>query len=101
MDSIELQKQRKKVFELLKKFITEVLGEDIVDELEITEYSTFTKDLEMDSIEIVALAEKVKNYYNDDMDFNGWIATLEMDQLINLRIIDIINFIIDATNKDK
>lgn len=101
MDSIELQNQKKEVFELLKKFITEVLGEDIVDELEITEYSTFTKDLEMDSIEIVALAEKVKNYYNDDMDFNGWVATLDMDQLINLRIIDIINFIIDATNKDK
>lgn len=101
MDSIELQNQKKEVFELLKKFITEVLGEDIVDELKITEYSTFTKDLEMDSIEIVALAEKVKNYYNDDMDFNGWVATLDMDQLINLRIIDIINFIIDATNKDK
>lgn len=71
MDSIELQKQKKEVFELLKKFITEVLGEDIADELDITEDSTFTKDLEMDSIEIVALAEKVRNHYNDDMDFNG------------------------------
>lgn len=101
MDSIELQKQKKEVFELLKKFITEVLGEDIADELDITEDSTFTKDLEMDSIEIVALAEKVRNHYNDDMDFNGWIATLDMDQLINLRIIDIINFIINATNSNK
>lgn len=101
MDSIELQKQKKEIFELLKKFITEVLGEDIADELDITEDSTFTKDLEMDSIEIVALAEKVRNHYNDDMDFNGWIATLDMDQLINLRIIDIINFIINATNSNK
>lgn len=101
MDSIELQKQKIEIFELLKNFITEVLGEDVADELDITENSTFTKDLEMDSIEIVALAEKVRNHYNDDMDFNGWIATLDMDQLINLRIIDIINFIINATNSNK
>ncbi|MGM5630457.1 acyl carrier protein [Apibacter raozihei] len=96
MDSLNIQQQEEQVFEKLKQFITEVLGEDIADELDITPESIFTKDLEMDSIEIVALAEKVKQEYGDRMDFNEWLSGMDMEQLINLSIGDIVNLIVNA-----
>ncbi len=99
MDSIEQQKEE--VFELLKKFITEVVGEDIAEELDITPDSSFTKDLEMDSIEIVSFAEKVKSTYGEGIDFNGWLSEMEMEQLINLSIKDVVNYIVNANNSNK
>lgn len=58
MDSIE--KQKEDIFKSLKNFIAEVVGEDVAEELNIEPESVFTRDLEMDSIEIVSFAEKVK-----------------------------------------
>ncbi|TWP30956.1 acyl carrier protein [Apibacter muscae] len=99
MDPIE--KQKEEVYEQLKKYIIEIIGEDIAEELDISPKSIFTKDLEMDSIEIVSLAEKVKTKYGDVIDFNGWLSEMEMEQLIKLSIEDIVNLIVDALNKDK
>lgn len=99
MDSIE--KQKETIFESLKKFITEVIGEDVAEELTIERESVFTRDLEMDSIEIVSFAEKVKATYGDNIDFNGWLSGMDMDQLINLSINDVVNYIVDANNSDK
>ncbi|MDR2122918.1 MAG: acyl carrier protein [Flavobacteriaceae bacterium] len=99
MDSVE--KQKEKIYELLKQFITEIIGEDIAKELDITPDSIFTKDLEMDSIEIVSFAEKVKAEYGNGIDFNGWLSEMGMDKIISLSIKDIVNFIVDATNSDK
>ncbi len=99
MDTIE--KQKEEIFELLKKFITEVIGEDIAEEMDITPDSIFTKDLEMDSIEIVSFAEKVKAVYGETIDFNAWLAEMDMDQLINLSIKDIVNLITNADNSTK
>ncbi len=82
----------------LKQFITEVIGEEFVNDLDITLESSFTKDLEMDSIELVAFAEKVKLRFGEHVDFTGWLSGMNIDQLINLRVSQVVNYIQYAGN---
>lgn len=95
MDTINTTAQlnHEELFTLLKGFITEVIGEEFVEEMDITPESSFTKDLEMDSIEIVAFSEKIKAHFGDQIDFTGWLSSMDLDELINLDLRMIINYI--------
>ncbi|WP_251040612.1 MULTISPECIES: acyl carrier protein [Chryseobacterium] len=84
------------LFTLLKGFITEVIGEEFVEEMDITPESSFTKDLEMDSIEIVSFSEKIKAHFGEQIDFTGWLSSMDLDQLINLDLRMIINYIYEC-----
>jgi acyl carrier protein len=84
------------LFTLLKGFITEVIGAEFVEEMDITPDSSFTKDLEMDSIEIVSFSEKIKAHFGDQIDFTGWLSSMDLDELINLDLRMIINYIYEC-----
>ncbi|MDR6808549.1 acyl carrier protein [Dyadobacter sp. BE34] len=84
---------KEEIFETLHQFITEVIGEEFVEEMDITPSSSFTKDLEMDSIEIVAFSEKVKNHFGSNIDFTGWLSNMDLDEIIQLKLENIINYI--------
>lgn len=97
----DLQEKRSEIFEQLKQFISDIIGPDVAEELNITGDSVFTRDLEMDSIEIVAFAEKVKAEYGADIDFTGWLSNLNLEEIISLSLNDIVNFISDALYLEK
>ncbi len=84
---------KEEIFETLNQFITEVIGEEFVEEMDITPASSFTKDLEMDSIEIVAFSEKVKHHFGSNIDFTGWLSNMDLDEIIQLKLENIINYI--------
>jgi len=84
---------KEEIFETLNQFITEVIGEEFVEEMDITPASSFTKDLEMDSIEIVAFSEKVKNHFGSNIDFTGWLSNMDLDEIIQLKLENIISYI--------
>src|SRR5260370_40445326 len=81
------------IFVVLRQFISEVIGEEFVEEMDITRASSFTKDLEMDSIELVSFSEKVKRHFGQHIDFTGWLSGMTIDQLIGLTVNDIITYI--------
>lgn len=81
------------IYDLMTQFITEVIGEEFVEEMDITMESSFTKDLEMDSIEIVSFSEKIKAHFGAQIDFTGWLSNMDLDQLINLNLGTIVNYI--------
>lgn len=81
------------IFDLMKQFITEVIGEEFVEEMDVAMDSSFTKDLEMDSIEIVSFSEKIKAHFGEEIDFTGWLSNMDLDQLINLNLGMIVNYI--------
>lgn len=89
----ESKLSKEAIFETLNQFITEVIGEEFVEEMDITPASSFTKDLEMDSIEIVAFSEKVKNHFGSNIDFTGWLSNMDLDEIIQLKLENIINYI--------
>ena len=98
MDTVNatLKINHEELFTLLKGFITEVIGAEFVEEMDITPESSFTRDLEMDSIEIVSFSEKIKAHFGDQIDFTGWLSSMDLDQLINLDLSMIINYIYEC-----
>lgn len=98
MDTINntLKLNHEELFTLLKGFITEVIGAEFVEEMDITPDSSFTKDLEMDSIEIVSFSEKIKAHFGDQIDFTGWLSSMDLDELISLDLRKIINYIYEC-----
>lgn len=101
MDTIIVKEEKDLVFDVLHQFISDIIGADIAQELDITQNSNFTKDLEMDSIELVAFAEKVRIKYGTGIDFTKWLSAMDLNQIVKLNIGDIVNFIVDGNHSDK
>lgn len=73
--------------------IQEVIGEDWDLDDEITLESSFADDLELESIEFVALAEKLQTSFGEGVDFVGWLSGKELDEIIALKVGDVVEFI--------
>ena len=97
-ETLGVQKGKDVIFEQLKQFLSEMIGEDVVEEMDITGKTVFSKDLELSSIEIVTLAEKVNSYYGKNLDFSSWLYSLKLNALINLSVDDVVNFISESVD---
>ena len=56
--------------------------------------TSFEKDLELESIEFVALAEKLQERYGKSVDFVGWLSSKELDEIIGLTVGELVEFIV-------
>jgi acyl carrier protein len=87
---------RDEVLATVRKLIIEVAGEDIALLTPIEMETSFNTDLELESIEFVALAEKLQQHYGAKVDFVGWISTKELDQIIALTVGELVEFILSC-----
>lgn len=72
--------------------IRDVMGED-GGLLPIDRDTSFSDDLELESIEIVQLAEKVTARWGAKVDFNAWIAGRSLDEVIGMTVGDLVDFV--------
>jgi acyl carrier protein len=79
--------------------IREVIGDDWSDDVAIASETSFAKDLELESIEFVALAEKLRGLYGDEVDFAGWLGGMELDQILSLRVGQLVDFIVQCKSQ--
>lgn len=86
-------KTENSVFEKIESFISEIIGEDFIDEYDVSMTSVLTNDLEMESIEIVELSEKIKNHYGEGVNFTEWMSNLELENIISLSVGDVVKYI--------
>ena len=77
----------------LATILREVIGEEWATDVEIGRATSFNRDLELESIEFVALAEKLQLHYGTAVDFVGWISKKELDQIIALTVGELVEFI--------
>lgn len=56
--------------------------------------TSFSRDLELESIEFVALAEKLQERYGARVDFARWLSGMELDQILGLSVGDLVEFIL-------
>jgi acyl carrier protein len=78
------------------RILGEVIGEEEMEMLgEITLDTSFNTDLELESIEFVALAELLLERYGGKVDFIDWIADMELDEIISMKVGDMVSFIVD------
>lgn len=78
---------------VVTRLLQDVLGDEWDDSLTVDAETSFADDLELESIEFVALAERLQQHYGDDVDFVGWLSTLDLDGILGLSVGDLVEFI--------
>lgn len=73
--------------------VREVVGEEWIQQVEISRETSFGEDLELESIEFVALAERVQEVWGERVDFVGWLAGMELDQIIGLTVGELVDYV--------
>jgi acyl carrier protein len=81
------------ILRTVEKLIVDVVGDEIALTGPITMTTSFNQDLELESIEFVALAERLQQHYGQGIDLVGWISTKELDQIISLTVGELVEFI--------
>ncbi len=80
--------------------IREVIGEAWANETPITRATSFSQDLQVECIELVALSEKLGQRYGAGVDFPSWLADMELDDIIGLTVGQVVDFIASCPSKD-
>jgi acyl carrier protein len=81
------------ILRTVERLIVEVAGDELLLTGPITAETSISADLELESIELVALAEKLQAHYGASVDFVGWISKKELDQIIALTVGELVEFI--------
>jgi acyl carrier protein len=76
------------------KVILDVVGEDFFEEGEIGLDSTFAEDLDLESMEVMETSERLIETYGDKVDFVGWFAEMELEDLVGLTLGMVVDFIV-------
>lgn len=77
----------------LDRILTEVIGDDLLLDGPLSLETSFDADLQLESIEFVALAEALTERYGERVDFVGWIADLELDALVTMTVGELVEFV--------
>ncbi len=81
------------VLEKTAKIIRGIIGEEWADEIDIKEETSFNSDLELESIEFVALAEALQKEFGEKVNFAEWLSGKELEDIIGLTVGDVVEFI--------
>jgi acyl carrier protein len=72
---------------------------DVLDGYEVDEITmdtTFHDDLEMESIDLVALGGHLTERYGDRVNFAEFIAGLDLDEIIDLKVGRLVEYVVTA-----
>jgi acyl carrier protein len=73
--------------------LAEVIGEDYLLGFDVTMDTAFSGDLELESIEFVAVAGLMKAHYGAAVDFVGFLADMTLQEIIALRVGQVVDHI--------
>jgi acyl carrier protein len=77
--------------------LVEVVGEDFLLDVEISRDTTFSDDLALESIEFVALAEKVQERYGGRVDFAAFVADMDITEIMTMKVGTLVAYIEERT----
>ena len=97
--AMDMDARRVEILRELAQMIADVIGEEWVQEKPITAATKFSQDLEMESIELAALSEKIQARYGDTVDFPAWLSGMELDDIINLTVGQLVEHIAQCQSK--
>ena len=80
----------------LEEILTDVIGDDLLLDGPLTMETSFDQDLQLESIEFVALAEKLLETYGEQVDFVTWMAGMELDDIIALTVGQVVDFVVSS-----
>ncbi|MEV6448346.1 phosphopantetheine-binding protein [Amycolatopsis sp. NPDC051716] len=78
----------------LAEMLRELLEEYGLDDTEITMDTTFHDDLELESVDLVALSGQLREHYGDRVNFATFIAERDLDEIIALTVGELVRYIV-------
>ncbi len=73
--------------------IREAIAEDWVQDFVIDTDTSFNDDLEIESIEFVAIADMLQKKFGDRINLIGWLSERDINELIELTVGDVATFV--------
>ena len=80
----------------VRRIVVEVIGEDYVSELDIERDTAFRADLDVESIELVALGEALRARYGDRIRLAQWIGDMELDEIIAMTVGQLVDHVVTS-----
>lgn len=92
------------VLEVVRDLLIEIMELE-EGELEIGLNTHFQDELELESIEMIALGDALREHYQaarggDVIDFTQWLTQLSIDQLMELRVHNLVDWIVDELSQE-
>lgn len=87
---------RESVLADLERILLEVVGDDLLMDGPLTMETSFSDDLQLESIEFVALAEELLNTYGEKVDFVSWMSGMELDEVVALTAGTVVEFVVTS-----
>lgn len=87
---------RESVLADLERILLEVVGDDLLMDGPLTMETSFSDDLQLESIEFVALAEELLNTYGEKVDFVSWMSGMELDEVVALTAGTVVDFVVTS-----
>lgn len=84
------------VFGEIREMVTRLLDQYGLDDAEITPDSRFHEDLGLESIDLVTLGAMLAERYGEQVNLAEFLADLEMDDVIGLRLRTLTGFVVGA-----
>ena len=79
--------------------IVSVVGRWYYDECQVALDSTFAEDIELESMEVMEIAEKLIETYDGKVDFVTWFSGMELEDLVEMTLGDVVEFIVTSLEK--
>lgn len=74
--------------------IIAVVGRWYYEECQVDLGSTFAEDIELESMEVMEIAERLIETYEGRVDFVSWFSGMELEDLVELTVGDVVDFIV-------
>ncbi|HEY0498174.1 MAG TPA: acyl carrier protein [Kutzneria sp.] len=87
------------VFTEIDGMLRQVLAELGVDDVEITEQTSFNEDLELESIDLVTLTALISERWGEPVNLAEFLADKELDEVIALKVGDLVDFVSGALTR--
>ncbi|MBW5485373.1 acyl carrier protein [Streptomyces bambusae] len=74
----------------ITRMLVEIVGDEFLLADEVTMMTTFNEDLALESIEFVALAERLHERYGAEVDLMGFLAEKDMEAILAMSVGDLV-----------
>lgn len=75
------------------------INEDWILDMEMDADTSLNRDLEIESMDFVAIANLMQQQYGDVLDIAAWLSGKDIKQLVNLTIGDLASHVANCTGK--
>jgi acyl carrier protein len=82
----------------LERILVEVIGDDLLLDGPLEMATSFDEDLQLESIEFVALSEKLLETYGEQVDFVSWLAEMELDEIVALTVGELVRYVVSQAS---